>query len=217
MDVTCHYTCSDGDNYCIRSTKKVSMFPVGLCTKFGVSSPIVKNGSFAGFYDGWMGGRKFPVDMAGFAINLDFLFKRPKASMPYKPGFEEDGFLRSLSPFEPRDVELKADNCTKDASLVCLWCIVSIEYAIYLSEDLSLAHADKEKRTVGSGRPEQIRKHKHNSTETDIGLASGARSSAEEKQRSWQVEENVKKGDGAGSGRRRSYLLRNLKRQIKSL
>lgn len=42
-----------------------------------------------------------------------FLFQRPKASMPYKPGFEEDGFLRSLSPFEPRDVELKADNCTK--------------------------------------------------------------------------------------------------------
>ncbi|EEB10296.1 glucuronyltransferase-S, putative [Pediculus humanus corporis] len=97
----------------IRTTKKVSMFPVGLCTKFGVSSPVVKNGTFAGFYDGWLGGRKFPVDMAGFAINLDFLLKRPKASMPYKPGFEEDGFLRSLSPFEPKEVELKADNCTK--------------------------------------------------------------------------------------------------------
>ena len=51
------------------------MFPVGLCTKFGVSSPVVKNGTFAGFYDGWLGGRKFPVDMAGFAINLDFLLK----------------------------------------------------------------------------------------------------------------------------------------------
>lgn len=33
--------------------------------------------------------------------------------MPYKPGFEEDGFLKSLAPFEVKDIELKADNCTK--------------------------------------------------------------------------------------------------------
>lgn len=33
--------------------------------------------------------------------------------MPYKPGFEEDGFLRTLAPFEPREIELKAENCTK--------------------------------------------------------------------------------------------------------
>lgn len=33
--------------------------------------------------------------------------------MPYKPGFEEDGFLRSLAPFEAKEIELKADNCTK--------------------------------------------------------------------------------------------------------
>lgn len=97
----------------IRTTRKVSMFPVGLCTKFGVSSPVVQNGTFIGFYDGWTGGRKFPVDMAGFAVNLEFLSTRPNAAMPYRAGFEEDGFLRSLSPFEPKDVELKADNCTK--------------------------------------------------------------------------------------------------------
>jgi beta-1,3-glucuronyltransferase len=46
------------------------MWPVGLCTDFGVSSPIVQNGKVVGFYDGWSGLRKFPVDMAGFAINL---------------------------------------------------------------------------------------------------------------------------------------------------
>lgn len=51
------------------------MFPVGLCTRLGVSSPIVQNGTFIGFYDGWIAGRKFPVDMAGFAINLEFLFQ----------------------------------------------------------------------------------------------------------------------------------------------
>lgn len=33
--------------------------------------------------------------------------------MPYKPGFEEDGFLRTLAPFEPRQIELRAENCSK--------------------------------------------------------------------------------------------------------
>ncbi|KAJ8923646.1 hypothetical protein NQ315_010226 [Exocentrus adspersus] len=97
----------------IRFTKRVSMFPVGLVTKAGVSSPIIKNGEFSGFYDGWIGGRKFAVDMAGFAVSVHFLHQRPKASMPFKPGFEEDGFLKSLSPFEPKEIELLADNCTK--------------------------------------------------------------------------------------------------------
>ncbi|XP_020282830.1 galactosylgalactosylxylosylprotein 3-beta-glucuronosyltransferase P-like isoform X1 [Pseudomyrmex gracilis] len=97
----------------IRKTKTVSMFPVGLCTKFGLSSPILKNGKFAGFYDGWVAGRKFPVDMAGFAVSVKFLHQRPNASMPFRAGYEEDGFLKSLAPFEPRDAQLLADNCTK--------------------------------------------------------------------------------------------------------
>lgn len=89
------------------------MLPVGLCTKFGLSSPVVKNGKFIGFYDGWIAGRKFPVDMAGFAVNVEFLLMRPNATMPYRAGFEEDGFLKSLAPFEPREIELLADNCTR--------------------------------------------------------------------------------------------------------
>jgi beta-1,3-glucuronyltransferase len=97
----------------IRTTKRVSMWPVGLCTKFGLSSPVVVNGTFVGFYDGWVAGRKFPVDMAGFAVSVEFLLQRPKALMPYKAGFEEDGFLKSLSPFEPNEIELKANNCTE--------------------------------------------------------------------------------------------------------
>lgn len=54
----------------MQTTQKVTMWPVGLVTELGVSSPIVKNGRVVGFYDGWNGQRKFPVDMAGFAINL---------------------------------------------------------------------------------------------------------------------------------------------------
>lgn len=70
----------------MRYTKKVSMWPVGLIGKYGVSSPIIKNNTLTGFYDGWIGGRKYAVDMAGFCINVQFLLSRPKAAMPFKPG-----------------------------------------------------------------------------------------------------------------------------------
>jgi beta-1,3-glucuronyltransferase len=38
--------------------------------------------------------------------------------MPYKPGFEEDGFLKSLAPFEPKEIELKAKDCTEVSIIV---------------------------------------------------------------------------------------------------
>lgn len=59
----------------MRNTQKVSMWPVGLCTRTGLSTPIVKDGKLVGFYDGWIAGRKFPVDMAGFAISVKFLLE----------------------------------------------------------------------------------------------------------------------------------------------
>lgn len=95
----------------MRYTKKVSMWPVGLVTKTGVSSPIIRNGKLDGYYDGWIGGRKYPVDMAGFAVSVKFLHERPHAKMPFKPGYEEDGFLRSLAPLDNSEIELLADEC----------------------------------------------------------------------------------------------------------
>ncbi|XP_055307498.1 galactosylgalactosylxylosylprotein 3-beta-glucuronosyltransferase P [Sitodiplosis mosellana] len=97
----------------MRYTKKVSMWPVGLVTKYGLSSPIVRNGTIFGFYDGWIGGRKYPVDMAGFAVNVKFFQSRPKAIMPYHAGYEEDKFLRSLAPLNITEIELLASNCTE--------------------------------------------------------------------------------------------------------
>lgn len=104
----------------MRYTKKVSMWPVGLVTKYGLSSPIVRNGTLAGFYDGWIGGRKYPVDMAGFAVNVQFFLSRPKAIMPYDAGYEEDRFLKSLAPLHNSEIELLAANCTEVKVFVCL-------------------------------------------------------------------------------------------------
>lgn len=50
--------------------------------------------------------------MAGFAINVQLLFKYPYATMPYKAGFEEDRFLSALA-IQLDEIEPKAENCTR--------------------------------------------------------------------------------------------------------
>lgn len=64
----------------IRSVKKIGMWPVGLLTSYGISSPIVKHGHVTGFYDGWVANRRFPVDMAGFAVSVSMILKVTSAS-----------------------------------------------------------------------------------------------------------------------------------------
>jgi len=99
----------------ISRTRTISMFPVGFIGTQGVSTPIVKNGKAVGFSDDWFAQRKFPVDMAGFAINIDFMRKRnPKAdvAMPYKAGYEEDFFLQNLH-IKLEDIEPMANQCTE--------------------------------------------------------------------------------------------------------
>ena len=83
----------------IRKTQKVSMFPVGLVSGSPVSTPIVQEDQLLGFYLGWEGNRKFPLDMAGFAFTLSHYRKVCQygmVSMPYIKGYEEDGFLKQL-------------------------------------------------------------------------------------------------------------------------
>ena len=56
----------------------------------------MKNKKVIGFHDPCFGNRKFPIDMAGFAINLNYLKEKPNASMPFIKFFEESMFLESL-------------------------------------------------------------------------------------------------------------------------
>lgn len=96
----------------IRHTKKVSMFPVGLIGLYAVSSPVIENGKVIGFFDSWPAKRRWPVDMAGFAVSLEYLARSPNATMPYKAGYEEDEFLKSIG-LKTEDIEPKANNCTE--------------------------------------------------------------------------------------------------------
>uniref|UniRef100_A0A0K8UEX8 Galactosylgalactosylxylosylprotein 3-beta-glucuronosyltransferase n=1 Tax=Bactrocera latifrons TaxID=174628 RepID=A0A0K8UEX8_BACLA len=96
----------------IRYTQRVSMFPVGLIEEYSVSGPVVRKGKVVGFLDSWVAERRWPVDMAGFATNLAYMAEYPNASMPYKPGYEEDLFLRSIR-LNLNIIEPKANNCTE--------------------------------------------------------------------------------------------------------
>ncbi|XP_017055876.2 galactosylgalactosylxylosylprotein 3-beta-glucuronosyltransferase S isoform X3 [Drosophila ficusphila] len=95
----------------IRNTQRVSMFPVGLIADYGVSGPVVRKGKVVAFLDSWVAGRRWPVDMAGFAVNLEYMAQYPYVNMPYKPGYEEDLFLRSIG-LKMDMIEPRGNNCT---------------------------------------------------------------------------------------------------------
>ena len=96
----------------IRSTVEVSVFPVGLINGYGVSSPIVKNGTVTGFFDAFQAGRQFALDMAGFSLSVALLRLRPEATIPIELYFLEEGFLVSLG-VPKEDMEPRAEQCTK--------------------------------------------------------------------------------------------------------
>ena len=88
------------------------MFPVGVLTEYMLGTPIVRNGRVEGFYDGYVAGRKFPIDMAGFAINIKYLLSRPFVEFQPVAGFQETALLTSLG-VELSDIEPLAENCTQ--------------------------------------------------------------------------------------------------------
>ncbi|XP_063722318.1 galactosylgalactosylxylosylprotein 3-beta-glucuronosyltransferase 3-like [Symsagittifera roscoffensis] len=57
----------------LKGTKRLSLFNVGLITNALLEGPLTENNKIIGFQTSWWVNRKFPVDMAGFAINVGFL------------------------------------------------------------------------------------------------------------------------------------------------
>lgn len=108
-----------------------------------------------GFFDSWPAKRLWPVDMAGFAISLDYLERSPNATMPYKAGYEEDEFLKSIG-LKMADIEPKAKNCSE----VLVWhtqtkkdklSTIRIDERFVEAEDNSLGLLLREMETMGVG------------------------------------------------------------------
>ncbi|XP_043375490.1 galactosylgalactosylxylosylprotein 3-beta-glucuronosyltransferase 3 isoform X2 [Dermochelys coriacea] len=97
----------------IRSTKRVSVWPVGLVGGLRFERPLVEKGRVVGFYTAWKPNRPFPMDMAGFAIALQLLLANREARFDLlaERGYLESSLLQSLVSIE--ELEPRADNCTK--------------------------------------------------------------------------------------------------------
>ncbi|XP_071441910.1 galactosylgalactosylxylosylprotein 3-beta-glucuronosyltransferase I [Hetaerina americana] len=99
----------------MRYTKGVSVWPVGLVGGLMVEKPILDNeGHVRGFNSAWKPERPFPVDMAGFAINIKLLLEKSRSefSLEVPGGFQESELLRQLIP-SVKDLEPRASNCTR--------------------------------------------------------------------------------------------------------
>lgn len=97
----------------MRDTKKVSVWPVGICGGLRFEGPLCKNDKVTGWHTGWALERPFPIDMAGFAISLPLLVSRTNARLDpdAKIGYLESSILEKLVAID--ELEPKASNCTK--------------------------------------------------------------------------------------------------------
>lgn len=121
----------------IRDTRNISMFPVGLVGEYAVSAPVVHDGKVVGFYDSWPAGRRFAVDMAGFAVNIKLLHQFPNATFIYKAGFEEDSFLQEIVT-DADFIEAKAANCTQ----ILVWHTRTVQVPMAMLQPPTLRIAD---------------------------------------------------------------------------
>lgn len=95
--------------------KRVGVWPVGLVGGLMVERPICdkETGKVTGFNSVWKPDRPFPIDMAGFAINLKVILEKKEAYFVYniQSGFQESEILKKVTTRD--ELEGLADGCTK--------------------------------------------------------------------------------------------------------
>lgn len=95
--------------------KKVGVWPVGLVGGLMVEKPICDKAKkkVIGFNSMWKPDRPFPVDMAGFAINLKLILEKKDSwfSFEVQGGYQESEILKQMVTKD--ELEPLADFCTK--------------------------------------------------------------------------------------------------------
>lgn len=100
-----------------------------------VEKPLIdpNTGRVTGWNSHWRPERTFPIDMAGFAVNLQHLLMHPAAEFSFnvERGFQETALLSQLVTVN--ELEPKADNCTKVYQIVYI-CTFSFERLVEVGE-----------------------------------------------------------------------------------
>jgi hypothetical protein len=92
----------------MRTTKTVSVWPVGLCAQLKYEGPICKDNKVIKWLTVFH--RRFNVDMAGLAINLAHLFQFPNLKFGAAIGYLESKFIEDLN-CTIDTLETKAEDC----------------------------------------------------------------------------------------------------------
>ncbi|OXU26857.1 hypothetical protein TSAR_016615 [Trichomalopsis sarcophagae] len=99
----------------IAKVKRVGVWPVGLVGGLMVERPICDKatGKVTGFNAVWKPDRPFPIDMAGFGINLKVILEKKDALFAYEiqSGFQESEILKQVTHRD--ELEGLADGCSK--------------------------------------------------------------------------------------------------------
>lgn len=97
----------------MRSTRRVSIWPVGLTGGLRFEGPVCSNGKVTGWHSAWHPERPFPLDMAGFAVNLKELVKNPAARIDPNAarGYLESSLLQHI--LQRHEAEPLASDCTE--------------------------------------------------------------------------------------------------------
>ncbi|KFV55361.1 Galactosylgalactosylxylosylprotein 3-beta-glucuronosyltransferase 2, partial [Tyto alba] len=98
----------------MRTTRKVSVWPVGLVGGRRYERPVVENGKVVGCLGVFLDIFFSLPSPQGFAVSLQVILSHPKAAFKRRgsqPGMQESDFLKQITTVE--ELEPKANNCTK--------------------------------------------------------------------------------------------------------
>ena len=97
----------------MRKTRRVSVWPVGLTGGLRFEGPVCSNGAVTGWHTAWHPERPFPLDMAGFAVNLAELVRNKRARIDPNAarGYLESSLLEPI--LRKEDAEPLAKDCTE--------------------------------------------------------------------------------------------------------
>ena len=99
----------------MRTTQKVSVWPVGLVGGLRFERPLVNDaGKVSSWYTVWEPDRPFAMDMAGFAVSLKLFRQQPHArfDITSRRGYVESSLLVQLG-VRMEDLEPLAEKCSK--------------------------------------------------------------------------------------------------------
>ena len=109
----------------MRAVRRVGVWPVGLSGGNDYEGPVCEEGRVTGWYSIWDIKRKFPIDMSGFAINVQIILEYSNVywDRSSKVGNMESDFLNSLQT-DVNELETIDANCTR----VLVWHTQTVKF-----------------------------------------------------------------------------------------